>query len=87
MKEFKGKVAVITGGASGIGKAIAGRCLDEGMKVVLAGINPDNLTAAKEGSALIRVSSDVLEGDEARAIETAKSFITLVTPMLFEYLP
>ena len=46
MNNFIDKVALITGGASGIGKAIAGRCLDEGMQVVLAGINLDNLNAA-----------------------------------------
>ncbi len=38
MKEFKGRVAVITGAASGIGRGIAERCVSEGMKVVLAGI-------------------------------------------------
>ncbi len=31
MKEFKDKVAVITGAASGIGRAIASRCAQEGM--------------------------------------------------------
>ena len=48
MKDFKNKVAVITGGSSGIGKAITGRCLQEGMRVVLAGINLDNLRAAEK---------------------------------------
>lgn len=38
MREFKDKVAVITGAASGIGRAIADRCVNEGMKVVLADI-------------------------------------------------
>ena len=38
MKEFKGKVAVITGAASGIGFGIAEHCAQEGMKVVLADI-------------------------------------------------
>ena len=38
MKEFKDKVAVITGAASGIGRGLAERCADEGMKVVLADI-------------------------------------------------
>ena len=37
MEEFKGKVAVITGADSGIGRALADRCAHEGMKVVLSG--------------------------------------------------
>ena len=47
MKEFQGKVAVVTGAASGIGLSIARRCAREGMKVVLADIMPDALAAAE----------------------------------------
>jgi NAD(P)-dependent dehydrogenase (short-subunit alcohol dehydrogenase family) len=36
MKEFKDKVAVVTGAASGIGRGMAERCAQEGMQVVLA---------------------------------------------------
>ena len=36
MKELKGKVAFITGGASGIGLGIAKACTKYGMKVVIA---------------------------------------------------
>jgi NAD(P)-dependent dehydrogenase (short-subunit alcohol dehydrogenase family) len=39
MKECKDKVAVITGTASGIGRALAERCAHEGMKVVLADVD------------------------------------------------
>jgi NADP-dependent 3-hydroxy acid dehydrogenase YdfG len=45
MKEFKDKVAMITGAASGIGRALAERCVHEGMKVVLADVDGDALTA------------------------------------------
>lgn len=38
MKDFKGKVAVITGGAAGLGKAMAERFAKEGVKLVLADI-------------------------------------------------
>ena len=47
MKEFRGKVAVITGGASGIGRGIAERCVSEGMKLVLADIDDANLAKAE----------------------------------------
>ena len=36
MKEFKDRVAVVTGAASGIGRAIVDRCAEEGMKVARA---------------------------------------------------
>ena len=35
MAEFEGRVAIITGGAGGIGKATAARLLDDGASVVL----------------------------------------------------
>jgi NAD(P)-dependent dehydrogenase (short-subunit alcohol dehydrogenase family) len=47
MEEFKGKVAVITGAASGIGRALADRCAQEGMKVVLADVEVETLTKPK----------------------------------------
>ncbi|AZV59151.1 SDR family NAD(P)-dependent oxidoreductase [Clostridium sp. AWRP] len=48
MIEFKDKVAVVTGAASGIGLAIAKRCASEGMKIVLADIEEDSLIKAEE---------------------------------------
>jgi NAD(P)-dependent dehydrogenase (short-subunit alcohol dehydrogenase family) len=64
MKDFKGKVAVITGAASGIGYGLAERCAQEGMKVVLAGINEDTLKRAekeikKTGATTLVVKTDV----------------------------
>ena len=38
MQDLRGKVAVITGGASGIGRAVAERAAREGMKLVLGDI-------------------------------------------------
>ena len=48
MKEFDGKVAFITGGASGIGYGIAQAFVAEGMKVMLADIEEAALTNAVE---------------------------------------
>jgi NAD(P)-dependent dehydrogenase (short-subunit alcohol dehydrogenase family) len=43
---LKGKIAFITGGGTGIGKAIARSFVDEGASVCLAGRNQENLAAA-----------------------------------------
>src|SRR3954465_7585166 len=72
MKEFKGKVAVITGAASGIGRGIAERCVSEGMKVVLADIDGADLTKAETelrtlGGTVLSVNTDVSKrGDVER---------------------
>src|SRR5262249_13950090 len=46
MDSFAGKVAVVTGAASGIGKALATRFGDEGMRVVMADVERPVLEAA-----------------------------------------
>jgi NAD(P)-dependent dehydrogenase (short-subunit alcohol dehydrogenase family) len=74
MKEFKGKVAVITGAASGIGLDLAERCAKEGMKVVLAGINEDTLKKAekdikkKTGATTLVVKTDVSKAEDVKAL-------------------
>ena len=50
MKEFNGKVAVVTGAASGIGLAISRKCLQQGMSVLMTDINARKLTIAVEES-------------------------------------
>jgi len=69
MIEFKNKVAVITGAASGIGNALALKCCQEGMKVVLADIDSKNLARAeknlsKYGEKVLSVVMDVSKTDE-----------------------
>ncbi|MCX6379797.1 MAG: SDR family NAD(P)-dependent oxidoreductase [Armatimonadetes bacterium] len=68
MKEFTGRVAVITGAASGIGRAIAERCAQEGMKVVLADIEAGALEKAEaalraSGATTLSVITDVSRAD------------------------
>jgi len=48
MKDLRDRVAVVTGGASGIGKALAKAFLGEGMKLVLADVEEPALKATAE---------------------------------------
>jgi len=64
MQEFRNKVAVVTGAASGIGRGIAERCAQEGMHVVLADIEEPALQEAAEsmrwlGATVLPVCTDV----------------------------
>lgn len=56
MSKFENKVALVTGGASGIGEAIAKRLASEGAKVVVADIND---VAAKDVAAAIEAAGGV----------------------------
>jgi NAD(P)-dependent dehydrogenase (short-subunit alcohol dehydrogenase family) len=58
MREFRGKTAVITGAASGMGRAFAERCAAEGMNVVLADIEAERL--AEVSTALVDGGADAL---------------------------
>jgi len=58
MQDLKDRVAVITGAASGIGLAATERLLREGMKVVLADIEPESLE--REVTRLAKAGGDVL---------------------------
>ena len=51
MRDLAGKTAVITGAASGIGRAIAAACARQGMRVVLADVD---LEGARETAALVK---------------------------------
>jgi NAD(P)-dependent dehydrogenase (short-subunit alcohol dehydrogenase family) len=73
MDELKGKVAVITGAASGIGRAVALRVADEGMKVVLADIEEGALKEAegevgRRGAETTSVVVDVSDGASVREL-------------------
>ena len=48
MQDLRGRVAVVTGGASGVGRALARALLGEGMKVVLADVEAPALKATAE---------------------------------------
>jgi NAD(P)-dependent dehydrogenase (short-subunit alcohol dehydrogenase family) len=73
MKNLQGKVAVITGGAEGIGKGIAVRAAAEGMKLVLADINAAKLEATvaefkAQGCEVIGVPTDVAREEQVNAL-------------------
>ncbi len=73
MKEFQGKVAVITGAASGIGRALAEKSAQEGMKVVLADIEEQALMRISQeleaaGASVLAVQTDVSKAGDVEAL-------------------
>jgi NAD(P)-dependent dehydrogenase (short-subunit alcohol dehydrogenase family) len=73
MRDLKGKVAVVTGAASGIGRAMAERFAREGMKLVLADIQEQPLVEVRDaiargGAEAVAVPTDVSRWEAVDAL-------------------
>ncbi len=67
--ELKDKIVVVTGGASGIGKAMAARFINEGAKqVVIADLNAEGLTAVAEEIGARAIPTDVSDEDAVKTL-------------------
>jgi len=75
MKDLDGKIAVVTGAASGIGRAMAEKFLAQGMKVVLADIEPEELHRTERELAqqgvIAAVTTDVSRAEDVQALADA----------------
>jgi NAD(P)-dependent dehydrogenase (short-subunit alcohol dehydrogenase family) len=73
MRDFDGKVAVVTGAASGIGLALAEKAASDGMKVVLADVEEKALDAAvtdlrRREFEVLGVVTDVTKAESVEAL-------------------
>jgi NAD(P)-dependent dehydrogenase (short-subunit alcohol dehydrogenase family) len=75
METLSGRIAVVTGGASGIGLGIARRFLKEGMKVVIADVDTTAMTRATEALAplgeVFAHRTDVADAAQVQALADA----------------
>jgi NAD(P)-dependent dehydrogenase (short-subunit alcohol dehydrogenase family) len=75
VNRLEGKVAVITGGVQGIGRAVALRCASEGAAVVVGDLQDDDATAQEivaAGGRAVHVTMDVRQrGDWKRLVDEA----------------
>lgn len=73
MDRLEGKIALVTGGGSGIGRATALACAREGAEVVVADIDPGSASGTVDlireaGGRAWAVPVDVSRGEEVRAL-------------------
>ncbi|HEX4429495.1 MAG TPA: SDR family NAD(P)-dependent oxidoreductase [Frankiaceae bacterium] len=79
LTELSGKVAVVTGAASGIGRGLVQRCAQQGMRVVAADVEAgaleETVASAGGGGSVIGMVTDVSDGAAVEAL-AARAFDT-----------
>lgn len=76
MKDLKGRVAVVTGAGSGIGRAMALEFASQGMKVVASDVEIDSLEGLEDGlkqigNAFLVIPCDVRDPDQMEGLAEA----------------
>ncbi len=66
-----GRVAVVTGGASGIGRAMAKRFVDAGMHVVIADVEDEALQTTAAELGVVGIRTDVADAASVQALADA----------------
>jgi pyridoxal 4-dehydrogenase len=64
MGKLEGRVAIVTGGAQGIGRAIVDKLADEGATVVIGDVDTAKAKAAAEAVSGLAITTDIAEQDQ-----------------------
>ena len=72
--DFKGQVAIVTGGARGIGRAIVERLAQRGVGIAIADINPDEANEAAAALTALGIKAMGIKLDVSKSEEVKKVF-------------
>jgi NAD(P)-dependent dehydrogenase (short-subunit alcohol dehydrogenase family) len=76
LRDFRGRVAVVSGGANGVGRALGALLASKGARVVLTDINQERLDATaaelrRDGGEVSAIASDVTQAESVLGLADA----------------
>ena len=81
--DFKGRTAVITGGAQGFGLDIAKRFLNSGAKVIIWDIDPKMVEKSSKEVNNSNLSSNIVDVSNYQEVENTVKEITKILILMF----